>query len=120
MALPIWPGPIMLADGYTRTPTSPTIRTQMESGRAEYRRRFRVFPIPIQGSFHLTDQQLQDCTEFVQDTLNGWASPFLLTLRDHKGVRQVRARFLAPATETLVSPSGVWRWDAQLETLNIY
>lgn len=120
MALPIWPGPVMLADGYTRTPTSPTIRTQMESGRAEYRRRFRVFPIPIQGSFHLTDAQYLQCTEFVQDTLNGWASPFLLTLRDHKGVRQVRARFLAPATETLVSPSGVWRWDAQLETLNIY
>lgn len=120
MVLPIWPGPTMLAEGYGRTPTSPVIRTTMESGRPRTRRRFRVFPIAVQGSFHLTDHQYLQCTEFVEQTLNGWASPFLLTLRDSRGVRQVRAQFLAPATETLVSPTGLWRWDAQLETLNIY
>lgn len=120
MSLPIWPGPIMLASGYSRTPTNPVVRTKMESGKSRTRRRFRVFPIQVQGSFNLTDQQYLDCTEFVQETLNGWASPFLLTLRDHRGVREVRAQFLAPAAETLISPTGLWRWDAQLETLNIY
>jgi len=56
----------------------------------------------------------------MEDTLNGWSSPFLLTIRDRKGVRQSRVQFAAPPAEALQSKLGIWQLDVQLETLNIY
>lgn len=53
-------------------------------------------------------------------TLNGWASPFLLTIRDRNGVRQARVQFAKPPPEALKSRLGIWQLDVELLSLNIY
>ncbi len=120
MTLPVWPGPDLLVDGFSRSPADPAARTKMDSGRTRVRRRHRVFPVSLQGTFLLRDAEYRVCVQFMEDTLNGWSSPFLLTIRDRKGVRQSRVQFAAPPAEALQSKLGIWQLDVQLETLNIY
>lgn len=120
MTLPIWPGPDLLTDGFVRQPGDPAARTKMESGRSRVRRRRRVFPVELSGTFIMRDSEYRACSEFMEVTLNGWASPFLLTIRDRNGVRQARVQFAKPPPEALKSRLGIWQLDVELLTLNIY
>ncbi len=118
MALPIWPVALPLAD-FSRQPKTPFIRTDMDSGLARHRRRFRVYPIVMPVSFMLWEDQFAIYSDFAETKLDGWAAWFMLTIRDQQGIRQARVRFIEAPNEVLISPVGLWRVSGQVEKLNI-
>jgi len=69
--------------------------------------------------FVLTGEQFSTYSEFAADALNGWTGWFMLKIRDGRGVRLARVRFIKAPTEELVSATGVWRVSGQVEKLNI-
>jgi len=91
----------------------------MESGLARQRRRFRVYPIVQSVQFLLTQGQFAAYSEFVEQDLNGWASWFMLKIRDAQGVRLARCRFIKAPSEELIAATGLWRVAGQVEKLNI-
>ncbi len=91
----------------------------MDSGQARHRRRFRVYPIVQSVQFLLTEEQFATYTEFAEDELNGWTSWFMLKIRDGRGVRLARSRFIKAPAEELVKATGTWRVSGQVEKLNI-
>lgn len=91
----------------------------MDSGLARQRRRFRVYPIVQSVQFALTQEQFATYSDFVESDLNGWASWFMLKIRDGRGARLARVRFIKAPTEELVSAIGLWRVSGQVEKLNI-
>jgi hypothetical protein len=118
MALPVWPAGLPLAE-FSRQPADPFIRTPMDSGLARQRRRFRVYPITQSVQFLLTQAQFAAYSDFVENDLNGWASWFMLKIRDGRGVRRARVRFVKAPAEELASAIGLWRVSGQVEKLNI-
>jgi hypothetical protein len=91
----------------------------MDSGIARQRRRFRVYPIVQSVQFILTEAQFATYSAFAKDDLNGWASWFMLKIRDERGLRLARVRFIQAPAEELVVATGVWRVSGQVEKLNI-
>lgn len=91
----------------------------MDSGLARQRRRFRVYPITQSVQFILTEEQFATYSEFAEGDLNGWTSWFMLKIRDARGVRLARVRFIKAPSEELVSADGIWRVSGQVEKLNI-
>ena len=118
MALPVWPAGLPLAE-FSRQPADPFMRTPMDSGLARHRRRFRVFPIVQSVQFLLTQAQFATYSDFTENDLNGWASWFMLMIRDAQGVRLARCRFIKAPSEELVAATGLWRVSGQVEKLNI-
>lgn len=118
MALPVWPAGLPLVE-FSRQPADPFIRTPMDSGLARQRRRFRVYPITQSVQFLLTQEQFAAYSAFVENDLNGWASWFMLKIRDGRGVRLARVRFIKAPAEELVAAIGLWRVSGQVEKLNI-
>lgn len=116
MALPIWPAALPLLE-LSRQPADPFIRTPMDSGLARQRRRFRVYPITQSVRFVLTQEQFETYSAFAEGDLNGWTSWFMLKIRDGRGVRFSRARFIKAPVETYVGPD--WHVSGQVEKLNI-
>lgn len=118
MTLPVWPVSLPLAE-FSRQPADPFIRTPMDSGLARQRRRFRVYPITQSVQFVLTEAQFATYAAFAENDLNGWTGWFMLKIRDARGVRLARVRFVKAPAEELVSAGGIWRVSGQVEKLNI-
>jgi len=121
MAIPVWPvdlPPCPLMDGFERQPQAPFERTEMDSGLARHRRRFRVFPITLPIRFVLDRAQYDVYTAFCVDTLKGYADWFMLKIDGPGGVALKRVRWLKPIpTETRIGADH-WRITGQIETLN--
>ncbi|ELP7878118.1 hypothetical protein R1236_002812, partial [Escherichia coli] len=78
-----WPDslPLPLADGYTQTPVSPVMRTELGSGRAIMRRRFVSTPVMISVSWLLSEAQSGTFEDFYYNTLADGVRWFRIALR---------------------------------------
>lgn len=118
MTLPEWPAGLPQAD-ISLAPQSPFRRTQMESGLARQRRRFRVYPVQVTANFLMDGPQYSAYCQFSDQSLNGWASWFLMTISDERGIRNARVRFVGAPKADRISNRPLWRLSATLEKLNI-
>ncbi len=117
MAIPVWTGRTPLAE-FSRQPTDPFTRTEMDNGMARHRVRFRVYPITSPCSFLCqTQAEYDQWIEFCRDELQLYSGWFMLRTAGPGGVRLRRVRWVAaPAEEWL--GAGRWKVSGQIETLN--
>lgn len=115
--IPVWPADVPLLDGFSRQPTDPFNRTEMDSGLARTRRRFRVFPISISVSFLLSGQQYDQYYDFCVSVLNGYSDWFMVVVDGPGGCMQKRCRWLSAPTEKRLG-GGRWEISGQIETLS--
>lgn len=77
--MPTWPASLpqrVLADGYQETAPRFTIRTQMDAGPAQVRRRFTAGPTPLWVQLRLTFAQKATLDAFYLNDCAGGALPF--------------------------------------------
>jgi hypothetical protein len=69
-------------------------RTQMETGRIRQRRRFSASQKSWSFDLTLNDDEYLLFQDFVQDTLDGGSSYFLMEIPDGNGIEQIMVRFV--------------------------
>lgn len=93
----IWPErlPKPFYDGYGYAPVSPFIRTQMDSGRARHRRRFRSVATKINVTWKIRREDMKDFRFFIFDLVGGAGWGFFKTplLFDGDQCKLMKARF---------------------------
>lgn len=122
--LPIFPDvlPKPLMSGYGYSPQSAFVRTQMDSGRARHRRRFKNYATQVTASWMFTPEQLSAFEAFFDYETCGGASWFRLELGNGLGLSCLKARFIDPESPyqiKKVDSSVLWQLTAVLETFEM-
>lgn len=107
--------PLPLQEGYSLSTTDPMVRTQMVTGRARQRRRYRNVPVIVTASFIFTETQASFFEAWHSRVLGEGIEWFNCPLQTTEGVRDYEARF----TQIYEGPSLVqlrfWKYSVQLE-----
>lgn len=108
--------PYPLQQGYGFSPVSPLLRTQMQSGRAKQRRRYRSTPTTntITWLFQ-EDSQAQLFEAWYQDALLDGSSWFEMTLQTPQGQLPYTCRFVDIYDGPTLDGWNCWRFSATLE-----
>ncbi len=117
MAIPVWPAGVPLLEGFGREPKDPFTRTEMDSGMARTRRRFRVFPITVSVSFFLTREQYDLYYDFCVNDINGYSDWFMVVIDGPDGCVQKRCRWMGTPHEERIG-GGHWKVVGQVETMS--
>lgn len=116
MSLPSWPEavPGLELEGFSETPDSGVARTQMDSGPANTRARYRAVSRALTNIILMSDSQYDSIRAFHDDTCSMGAAPF--EFEDRAG--QVREmRFLAPPSITSAVTGGLYQTRITVEVL---
>ncbi len=107
--------PMPLQEGYGFTPVSPLMRTEMQSGRAKQRRRYKTpTEVPVAWVFK-TDAQAQLFESWYADAIADGALWFEMTLQTPQGVLPYKCRFIEIYDGPLLVGGRYWRFTATLE-----
>ena len=122
--LPVFPDvlPKPLMSGYGYAPQGVFIRTQMESGRARQRRRFKTYANQVTASWTFDNEQLSAFEAFFDYEACGGAAWFRLELGNGLGMSCVKARFVDaenPYQISKIDNSRLWQLTASLETFEL-
>ncbi|MBP6861338.1 MAG: hypothetical protein KBC57_03165 [Neisseriaceae bacterium] len=120
--LPVMPDvvPCPLLNGYGYAPQNPFIRSQMDSGRARQRRRFKSVAKKASVSWLMTDEQLAIFESFFDYETCGGVGWFRLNLKNGLGMVCVKARFINPEEPYSVQKNNkFWTISAVLETFDM-
>lgn len=110
--------PLPQQEGYGFTPTSPLLRTTMQSGRAMQRRRFRSTPTEVQLVWLMrNDLEAQLFEAWYQDTIADGASWFEMELKTPQGLQPYRCRFVDIYDGPQLVGARYWRFSASVELL---
>lgn len=108
--------PLPLQDGYGFTPVSPLLRTQMQSGRAKQRRRYRSTPTELPVTWLMkTNAQAQLFEAWYQDAINDGASWFDMSLKTPQGLLPYSCRFTEIYNGPVLVGGRYWQFTATLE-----
>lgn len=114
-----WPSslPMPTLDGYSIKPKSRTVRTDMESGPARVRRRFRRVPTVIQVAYIFDQAEFQTFEYWFENTLNGGAEWFAGPAANGAGITTVQCRFIDSEGPYEARPlgGGLWSVTAAME-----
>ena len=115
--MPSWPSALpqtLLVEGFQEEFPNTVLRTEMDAGPQEQRRRFTAAVTPIAGSLDLTKAELATLRTFFLDDTKGGAVPFDWT---HPVTDQPAwVRFAAPPSIRAAAPDG-YRVALNLEIL---
>lgn len=102
------PGP-MLA-GYTLNQQSNLLRSNLDSGQARVRRRFKRVPTIIASTWLFSSEQAALFEEFIENELLGAVAWFELPIKTPVGIQTAALRFVESPLEAC-SPAGMTRWQ---------
>ncbi len=120
-----WPKklPCPFYNGYSYSPVNPFIRTQMDSGRARHRRRFKTVATKVSVTWKIPKADMADFRYFVFELVgadSGWGF-FLTPLLFDDAVKPMKARFSNPETPFTVTPeqNTLFIVTAELEVMEL-
>ncbi|MGO4154337.1 hypothetical protein [Cupriavidus sp. YAF13] len=119
--VPVWPGtlPVPLSSGYSYTQKTTTARTEMDSGVARSRRRFRRAPAQINLKWLFLQEQLAVFEYFWDNDLLQGASWFDTIATSGTGPQLIRVRCISDGyTPTQVDPQH-WEVTMQVEAVDM-
>ena len=113
--------PCPLLNGYGYSPKNSFTRTQMDSGRARHRRRFKTIAEHVNVTWIMNHKQLSIFEGFFNFETCSGAGWFVAGLGNGFGIRCVRARFTNPEAAYQVSriSGALWNISAVLETFEM-
>lgn len=107
--------PLPLREGYAFKSESPIIRTQMQSGRARQRRKYKRVPTYPSVSWLMSSPQASLFMAWFDEALNSGADWFLCPLRTPLGLDKYQARFIDIYEGPELVGVSHWRFTATLE-----
>lgn len=109
--------PMPLREGYGLNHVSPLMRTDMQSGRAKQRRRYKSTPSEATVIWMFTQEgQAQLFEAWYADMISDGAVWFYMKLRSPLGIQPYKCRFIDIYDgPQLVPNSNFWRFSATLE-----
>ncbi len=108
------PGPLL--SGYALNQQSNLLRSELDSGQARVRRRFKNVPSIIASTWTFTAEQSAFFEEFIETTLGGGVEWFEMQIKSPLGIRTELVRFIENPMEacTTLSPTR-WQYKATIE-----
>ena len=106
-----------LADGYTYSPVQPFARTQMDSGLAKHRRRFKTIPTKINVSW-MVKKELMSSFRYFYYELARWDWFYTRIIFDDE-IKPMKARFTNGETPFVVENVGnvCYKVSAEIEVM---
>ena len=116
MSLPEWPEsvPDLQLEGFSETPDSGVVRTQMDSGPVNTRPRYRAVSRALTNIILMDDQQYDTIRDFHEGACSMGAMPF--NFSDRTGQTRV-VRWLAPPSITSAVTGGLHQVRVTVEIL---
>lgn len=109
--------PAPLLDSYDLNKQVPFIRTEMETGIARQRRRFRATPVEVNYAVFCVGSQMTDLLTFYDTTLSGGTAYFSMTLDLGNGAQTYnQVRFKDGLQQKKMGPQQ-WRVTSKLEVI---
>jgi len=108
------PGPLLA--GYTLNQQSNLLRSEMDSGQARSRRRFKNVPSIISSTWMFTSEQAGLFEAFIEYGLTGGTAWFEVPIKTAAGIKTGQLRFVSNPLENCktLSPTR-WQYSAKIE-----
>ncbi|MCG8709274.1 hypothetical protein JHU04_002515 [Brenneria sp. 4F2] len=107
--------PMPLRTGLGFKPVSPILRTEMTSGRARQRRRYKSTPTQAEITWVMTDSQSQLFEAWFSEIIIDGSSWFYMQIRTPMGVQSYKCRFTDIYEGPTLFAIGRWQFSATLE-----
>ncbi len=108
------PGPLLA--GYTLNQQANLLRSEMDSGQARVRRRFKNVPSIIASTWLFTAEQASLFEDFIENTLDGGAAWFEMPVKTPVGMQTGTLRFVESPLEACTPLSiKLWQYTAKVE-----
>ena len=107
--------PLPQRSGYGFTPVDPVARTDMQSGRARYRRRYASAPTVASVAWIFSAAQAQLFEAWFEDVLISGVEWFEMTLQTPQGLMPYKAHFAGIYDGPVLDGVSYWHFSAKLE-----